>query len=70
MARSMGRGCRTIIAQLTQANAALVPSSGTLEARAAPAEWAADEEAEREDAGLSTRSPEQRQSWWRRVFGA
>ncbi len=36
---------------------------------ASPAEWAEVDAAEREEAGMSTRSDEQRQSWWRRMFG-
>jgi hypothetical protein len=39
------------------------------EAPIKPTQWAEDEEHLREDEGLKTRTPEQRQSWWRRLFG-
>lgn len=68
--REARRRADTIIAQLTQANAALSSRVPELEPPTrSPAEWAADEEAAREDAGMSTRPDAQRQSWWRRVFG-
>jgi hypothetical protein len=35
----------------------------------APVEWAEDENAGREEAGISTRGDKQYQSWWKRVFG-
>ena len=62
----------TIIAQLTQANAALaqrVPELPSERPAQSPTEWADDQEAKREDEDMSTRSGEQRQSWWSRVFG-
>ena len=68
--REARRRADTIIVQLTQANSALASRVPELEAPASsPAEWADDEEYQREDEGLSTRSPEQRQSWWKRWFG-
>ena len=67
--REARRRADTIIAQLTQANAALASRVPELEPPASPAEWAADEEAEREDRGMNTRPDGQRQSWWRRVVG-
>jgi hypothetical protein len=69
--REARRRADTIIAQLTQANAALASRVPELELPArSPVEWAEDEEYRREDEDLSTRVPEQRQSWWRRMFGA
>lgn len=68
--RDARRRADTIIAQLTQANASLAARVPELDAPAeSPSEWAADEEAAREDASMSTRSDRQRQGWWRRVFG-
>jgi excisionase family DNA binding protein len=70
--REARRRADTIIAQLTQANAALaarVPELETAEKPRSPTELAEDEESLREGSDLSTRPREQRQSWWRRVFG-
>ena len=64
--REAWRRADTIIAQLTQANAALaarVPELEAAEKPRSPAEWAEEEEYLREDKDLSTRTPEQRQSW-------
>ena len=60
----------TIIAQLTQANAALASRVPELKAPArSPAEWSEDEGSPVDDADLVTEPPERRQSWWRKVFG-
>lgn len=68
--RGARRKADTIIAQFTQANGALASRVPELEAPArSPAEWVEDEEATREDAGLSTRTDEQRQNWWRMFCG-
>lgn len=68
--REARRRADTIIAQLTQANAALASRVPQLEPPSrSPAEWLDDEEAAREDADLSVRTHEKRQGWWKRVFG-
>lgn len=56
---------RRTIAALTQRISEL-PSARPA---SSAAEWAEDEEARREEVGMSIRSDEQRQSWWRKMFG-
>jgi septal ring factor EnvC (AmiA/AmiB activator) len=59
------RESRRTIAALTQRISELPSARPATSA----AEWAEDEEARKEEVGMSIGSDEQRQSWWRKMFG-